>query len=189
MLEEKFLNNQRNWNTGQDNNNMAIEDLSISGSKYTWQMTTKKSMGSFSYPDMADQTDMFVSVDLQMTSGSGNAADQAGIIFRDMVKDKAFYFFGVNPLGTYSLTFYNGSDWSDLISTAETNLLKENQVNHLAVSVQGSQILLSINNTIVNSYEDSQATAGIAGLGINMPSPGEEATFIFTNFYVRAPTK
>lgn len=189
VLQEKFANDQRNWTTGQDNSNLAIEESTIAGNKYTWKITTKKSMGSFTFPDMADQTDLYVSVDMQMTTSSGNTEDQSGIIFRRSASDNSFYFFGVNPAGAYSLSMYDGSNWSDLIPTTQTTLLKTGQVNHLAVSMQDSLILLVINNTVVDSFEDSQLSSGSAGLGLNLPSPGEDATVIFTNFYVRAPKK
>lgn len=189
VIQEKFANDQRNWTTGKDNSNLAVEESTIAGNKYTWKITTKKSMGSFTFPDMADQTDLYVSVDLQMTTSSGNTEDQSGIIFRRSASDNSFYFFGVNPAGTYSLTMYDGSQWSDLISTTQTALLKPGQVNHLAVSMQDSLILLVINNTLVDSFEDSTLSSGGAGLGLNLPSPGEDVTVIFTNFYVRAPKK
>ena len=188
-LQEKFANNKLNWNTGTENNNLAVEDQSIAGNKYTWKFTSKKSMGSFSYPDMAEQQDVYVSVDMQMTTSSQNSGDQAGIIFQHSVKDKTFYFFSVNPNGAYSLSTYDGSNWNDLIPDGQTDQLKPKQVNHLAVSMQGGQILLIINNTVVNSFEDSQFTSGTAGLGLNLSAGGEDATVIFTNFYVRAPKK
>ena len=124
-----------------------------------------------------------------MTTSSQNSGDQAGIIFQHSVKDKTFYFFSVNPNGAYSLSTYDGSNWNDLIPDGQTDQLKPKQVNHLAVSMQGGQILLIINNTVVNSFEDSQFTSGTAGLGLNLSAGGEDATVIFTNFYVRAPKK
>ena len=146
-------------------------------------------MDSFDYPDMPVQKDVYVSVDMQMTSPNQNAEDQAGIVFRYTVKTSTLYFFKVNPSGTYSLSMYDGSTWNDLIPTRETDQLDPKQVNHLAVSMQGSQILLIINNKVVDSFEDSQLTSGVAGLGLNLTAPGEDATLVFTNFYVRAPKK
>jgi hypothetical protein len=187
VIQEKFTNASRNWTTGIENNDLAIEDIRISGNKYTWKFTSKKSMGAFSYPDMPTLKDIFVSVDMQMTSSSQNSDDQAGIIFRHSAKAKTFYFFSVNPDGSYSLSMYDGSGWNDLIPTRETTQIKPNQVNHLAVSMQDSQILLIINNAVVDSFEDSQLSSGTAGLGLNLAAGGEDATVIFSNFYVRAP--
>jgi len=187
VLQEKFTNDSLNWNVGTDNNQYAIEDVTIAANKYTWKFTTKKSMGSFSFPDMAPQTDMFVSVDLQMTSTSPYNDDQAGIIFRSSTKDQSFYFFGINPKGSYELSMYDGSGWNDMIPFSSSDLIKDNQVNHLAVSIQGSQILLMINNSVVNSFEDSQLSTGGAGLGLEVTSAGVDATVIFSNFFVRAP--
>jgi hypothetical protein len=85
------------------------------------------------------------------------------------------------------LSLYDGSNWNDLIQFTPSDQIKNNQVNHLAVSIQGNQILLMINNSVVNSFEDSQLSNGGAGLGLEITSAGVDATVIFSNFYVRAP--
>ena len=189
VLEEKFTNASRGWTTGIDNGNLAQENLAIAGGKYIWIFTTKKSMGSFSFPTMPEQTDMYISVDMQMISTTGNMEDQGGITFRQSEADQSFYFFSVNSNGSYSLTMYDGSGWDTLIETSDTNLLKANQVNHLGVSIQGSTILLEINGKVVDSFEDSRLSAGVAGLGLHLPAAKEDATVIFSNFTVRAPKK
>jgi hypothetical protein len=189
VVQEKFNNDALNWNVGTDNNQYAIEDISIADNKYTWKLTTKKSMGSFSFPDMQPQTDMFVSVDMQMMSTGQYNDDQAGIIFHTSTKDQSFYFFSVNPNGSYWLSMYDGSNWHDMINTSASDQLKPNQVNHLAVSIQGNQILLMINNKVVDSFEDAQLSSGGAGLGLEVTSAGVDATVIFSNFYIRAPKK
>lgn len=187
VLQEKFTAPSKGWNSGTDNNEYALEVLTIAGGKYTWKYTSKQSMGSFSYPTMPAQTDMYVSVDMQMTSRTGNSGNQAGIIFRDSDKDQTFYFFAISPDGTYSLSMYDGKEWQDMLPSEQTDLFKENQVNHLAVSMQDSQILLILNNSVINSFEDSRLASGGAGLGLFLAGPGEDATVIFSNFYVRAP--
>ncbi len=189
LLQEKFVNNQRNWNVGTDNTNLAVEEYSIAGGKYTWKITSKKGMGTFSFPDMPVQTDLYISADIQMNTTKANPADQAGIIFRNSDKENTFYFFGVNPVGSYSLTMYDGSNWNDLISTNQTEQLKPKDGNHLACSMQGNQILLEINNVVVDSYQDTQLASGDAGLGTYLDAAGEDATVIFSNFYVRTPKK
>jgi len=185
VLDEKFNNANRNWSTGPNNSKLSVEDLEISANQYVWQITSKKSMGSFSFPDMNDLTDMLVSVDLQMTNSTGNLSDQAGIIFRQ--NEGAFYFFGANPQGTFSLRLYDGSDWNQLIELSESDFLRSKQPVHLEVSMQGSQIILAINNEVVGWADDAWLNSGIAGLGVNLPAPGEDATVIFSNFKVQAP--
>jgi DNA-directed RNA polymerase subunit RPC12/RpoP len=187
VLQEKFAQPGLGWNDGTNNDEYALEEISIANNKYTWKVTSKKSMGSFTFPEMKSQTDMFVSVDMQMTSTSAYDDDQAGIIFRASPTDHSFYFFGVAPKGSYILSMYDGNNWDDLIQFTPSDQIKENQVNHLAVSIQGNQILLMINDTVVNSFEDARLSSGGAGLGMEITSAGVDATVIFSNFYVRAP--
>jgi hypothetical protein len=189
LLQEKFANNRLNWTTGSSNDALAVEDFTIAKNQYTWQVTSKKSMGTFSFPDMADQSDVYVSVDLQVTASSENPDDQAGIVFRRLPDDSSFYFFGVSMSGVYSLSFYDGSSWYEMITNTETTLLDPQGVNHLAVSMQGDQILLMINDSVVDSFEDTRLTSGGAGLGINLGAPGEDVSLVFSNFSVRAPKK
>jgi hypothetical protein len=189
VLQEKFTQPDPGWNVGTSNDEFALEDITIANSKYTWKLTSKKSLVSFTFPNLKPQTDMFVSADMQMTSTSSYGDDQAGIIFHvtPVNNSYSFYYFGVTPQGSYLLSMFDGSNWADLISFTPSDQIKNNQVNHLAVSMQGDQILLMINNTVVNSFEDSRLTSGGAGLGLEITSAGVDATVIFSNFYVRAP--
>jgi hypothetical protein len=187
ILQEKFVNDQRNWDIGVDNNDKALEEYSIAGGKYTWKITSKKSMGTFAFPDMPVQTDLYVSADIQMTTANDDPNDRFGIVIRMTPKDDTFYFFGVDTSGTYSLSMYDGN-WHDMLAN-QTDHLKPDQVNHLAVSMQGSQIILSINNVVVDSYQDDQLPSGDAGLGAYLDAPGEDATIVFSNLTVRAPKK
>jgi hypothetical protein len=169
---------------------MALEQKSISGGKYTWELTSKRSIGSFEYPNMPIQKDLFVSLDMQMTSTSHTADDRAGIVFRHSEEKGSFYFFGVSSSdGSFTLSLYDGSGWNDLISPTQSTAIKSDQVNHLAISMAGSQILLQINNQIVGNSEDNKLASGDAGMGINLPGAGIDAKAIFTNFIVRAPQK
>jgi hypothetical protein len=189
ILQEKFTQPDPGWNVGTSNDEYALEDITIANNKYTWKLTSKKSMVSFTFPDMHAQTDMLVSADMQMTSTSAYDDDQAGIIFHvaPAGNSYSFYYFGVSPKGSYLLSLFDGNNWTDLIQFTPSDAIKENQVNHLAVSIQGSQILLMINNSVVNSFEDSQLSSGGAGLGMEITSAGVDATVIFGNFNVRAP--
>jgi len=189
VLQEKFANDNLHWNTGVEKNALADEDVKISGNQYIWKFTSKDSMGSFTYPDMPVLKDMYVSADVQMTTSTQNSYDQAGIIFRNSADGQKFYFFGTNPDGSYYLQMYDGNAWNEMISLSQTDQLKPKQVNHIAVSMQGSQILLIVNNVVVDSFEDSQLSSGTAGLGLRLGAGGEDATVIFTNFSVRAPKK
>ena len=190
VLQEKFTQPANpGWNVGTSNDEFALEDITIAKGKYTWKLTSKKSMVSFTFPNIKSQTDLFVSADMQMTSTSSYGDDQAGIIFHvtPVNNSYSFYYFGVSTQGSYILSMFDGSNWDDLITFTPSDQIKNNQVNHLAVSMQGNQILLMINNTVVNSFEDSRLTSGGAGLGLEITSAGVDATVIFSNFYVRAP--
>ncbi len=186
VIQEGFTDDKLNWTTGLDNNNLAVEQKTISDGKYTWQFVSKQSVGSFTYPDMPIQKDIFISVDVQMTATSHTQDDRAGIVFRHSPETKSFYFFGVSD-GSFTLSMYDGSGWNNLIEPTPSALIKSDQVNHLAVSMTGDQILLQINNQIVGEYEDNRLASGIAGVGINLSGAGKVAQAIFTNFYVRAP--
>ncbi len=187
VIHDGFTGNKLNWTTGTDNNAMALEQKDIFGGKYSWEFVSKQSVGSFSFPDMPIQKDVFVSVDMQLTATKKGPDEKAGIVFHNSQTDKSFYFFAVATDGTFSLTMYDGSAWHDLISPTTSAVIKPNQDNHLAVSMKGNQILLQINNQIVGISQDDSLPSGEAGLGINLPDAGIDAALTFKNFYVRAP--
>jgi hypothetical protein len=149
--------------------------------------TSKQSVGSFSSPDMSSLQDQYVSVDVQMKTTGTSLDDKAGIMFRQDRAKGAFYFFGLSPNGGYSLSLYDGSDWQTLIPTTYSDAVKPDKVNHLAVSMAGSQILLEINGQMVGSATDDTLKSGDAGFGLNLSDAGIDATVSFSNFYIRSP--
>jgi uncharacterized Zn finger protein (UPF0148 family) len=186
VIHDGFTNNKLNWTTGTDNNDLALEQRTISNGEYIWQFTSKNNVCSFSFPDMSIQKDVFISVDMQMSTTSHSTDDKAGIIFRHSEAKNAFYFFAASSNGGFTLSMYDGSGWNNLVSSDST-VIKPNQVNHLAVSMVGSQIILQINNQVVGSYQDDRLQSGDAGLGFNLSDAGIDGKATFTNFYVRTP--
>ena len=186
VVQETFSNNKLNWTTGTDNDSQGLVQRDILNGKYSWEIISKKSIGSFSSPDMPALKDIYVSADVQMTTTSHSLQDTAGIIFHNSQQTGVFYYFGVSSNGGYSLSMYDGSGWRNLISATSSSIVnKTGQVNHLAVSMIASVILLQINNQIVGSYTDSNLLSGDAGLGVNVTA-GEITTVVtFSNFTVR----
>ena len=190
VIQDGFNNNKLNWTTGTDNNDRALEQKTITGSKYIWEFTSKHNVCEISFPDMPVQKDVLVSVDMQVTSTSHSQDDKAGIVFRHSDAKPSFYFYAVSPTnGSFSLSMYDGSSWHTLINPTTSAAIKSNQVNQMAVSMAGSQILLEINHQVVGDYQDDSLTSGDAGVGLNLSDAGINAKATFSNFYVKAPQK
>jgi len=188
LIQEDFSSNKRNWTTGTDNNSQALVQKDVFNGRYDWEIVAKKSIGSFSSPDMPAKKDVFVSVDLTMVTTSHSLQDAAGIIFRDSTQTGAFYFFGISSNGGYMLSMFDGNSWHDLIpATSSAVVKKTGQLNHLAVAISASQIVLEVNGQIVGSYSDTRLTSGDVGLGVNVTAGGITTTLSFTNFTVRTP--
>ena len=187
VIQEEFRDNHLKWTTGIDNSADALVEKDISDGSYIWKVTSKQSIGSFTFPVHAIQKDVFISVDMQMTTTSQDLNDKAGIAFRHSQTKKTFYFFGVSPNGSFSLSMYDGDNWNHLIPATNSTLIQSDGVNHLAVSMVGDQIILLINDQIVGSYQDDHLASGDAGVGINLSDAGIHATTIFKHFVVRTP--
>ena len=195
MLQEQFKDNRLNWSTGTSDGPSALEKETISGGKYIWEFTSKKDLGSFSFPDMAIKKDVYISVDLLISTTGQSNDEKAGIVFRNSDKNNSFYFFGISPNGGFSLSMYDGSSsqkkshWSNLYKSTQTETIKPDEINHLVVSMEGNQIIMAINDQIVGSQEDSSLTSGTAGLGLNFSGGGITTKATFSNFVVRSPEK
>jgi len=187
LIQDGFTNNKYNWTTGTDNNDRALEQKTLTGGKYIWEFTSKHNVCEISFPDMPVQKDLLVSLDVQITSTSHSPDDKAGIVFRHTASKPSFYFFGLSPNGGFFLSMFDGSSWHNLIDPTTSAAIKSNQVNQIAVSMAGSQILLEINNQVVGDYQDDSLTSGDAGVGLNLSDAGIDAKATFSKFYVKAP--
>ncbi len=92
----------------------------------------------------------------------GGAKCSYGVIFR--IQDESnYYAFAVNPAGYYRFDKFLNGNWNVIIGWTATELLKEGGANKLVVQATGSQIELSVNDRLFQTFEDDTFQEGPLG--------------------------
>jgi hypothetical protein len=80
-----------------------------------------------------------------------------------------------------------GDDWAPLIDWQRSPAIQTNQPNRLRVIAQGDHFAFFINDRMVGQADDDHWPEGRAGLMGSLYDAGDQATFVFDNFELRAP--
>ena len=186
IYTEPFTDNSHHWQTGDVRDSYITGNRSIQGGLYTWNVTAVQGTSDFSFPDTADQTDFFASVDLKLNSMPDDPDADAGMALRYNSSDQSWYYFSVNDKGQYYFGRYDGTEWYNLIPETDSEAIHLGGTNQLAVGVQGAQFVFLINGQVVDHFIDENLKTGAIGVGINLPVPGEKGNVEFSNFTVSA---
>ena len=181
---ENFKDNSHEWKAGDVRDSYVSGNRSISDGIYTWTITSVQGASDFAFPNMPDQTDFYVSVDMTYVNMPDDPDADAGLAFRYNSTDQTWYYFSVNDKGQYYFGWYDGNNWSSLIPETDSSAIHPGQTNKLTVGVQGSQFIFLINGQMVDHFIDHSLKSGTIGVGVNLPKTGEKATVQFKNFTV-----
>lgn len=105
------------------------------------------------------------------STGSCSGGDQYGLIFRSN-EDTGGDFFAITCDGRYSLTHFDGSQFSSVVNLTEAPAIHAgaNQTNRLGVWLEGNKVRLYVNGSLLTETSDDQLSgsgnfgAFIAGL-------------------------
>ena len=189
LFSDAFTNNKNGWDTtsqaGQfsvniGNGSLVLED---DNNKLLWELVP----GGRSFRDFFLTTDAVLSKGTQdngygiyIRSTSNQNLDIATYYRFELYGDGTFAIFK----GTLDAT---GTSQSNLLVsyTASSAILKQGQVNHIAISAKGSTISLIVNGQTLKTISDNSYTSGSVAMFVsNLPNttPGAQATF--SNFVI-----
>ena len=96
-------------------------------------------------------------IEAVFTSGTCSGGDQYGLVFH-LTDDSKAEFFAVTCDGRFSLSHYDGSQFTRLLNWQESNVLMSgsNQTNRLGVWVEGKKIGLYANGNLLTETTDDQ---------------------------------
>ena len=185
VIDDSFDANLNAWTEDEmDDEELASISWSIQNGQYIWETTAKQGFVWRIWPGMDPLSDFYVSVDIQRTSGFGDA--QYGVIFRNSDELTTYYYLEVSERQEFAVYLYEDG-WATLFPATFSSAILPGQVNHLEVVGQGSQFLFFINGEYVGEVHDTNLSSGEVGLAVGLANGGDEATFVFDNFVVRAP--
>jgi hypothetical protein len=186
LMSDSFDDNANNWVEDEmDDDEYASINWDIQDGQYRWEATAIQGFVWRVWPEISRAEDFYVSVDVQHTSGIGNA--QYGIIFRNSEEPVSYYYFEVHETREFSIFFFNDESWETLVPLTSSTAIVPGQVNQLEVVGQGEHFVFFINDVFVGEVVESSLTVGEVGLAIGLPDEGNTAVIVFDNFEVKTP--
>ena len=192
LFDDTFVNNNNAWDTtsraGQfsvkiGNRSLVLED---DNNKLLWELV----------PGGRNFRDFFLTTDVVLSKGT--ADNGYGIYIRSASNQNldiaTYYRFELYGDGSYAI--YKGT--VDAGGTSKSNflvnytqnsaILKQGQVNHIAIGAKGSSMTFIVNGQTLKTISDNSYASGSVALFVsNLPNttPGAQATF--SNFVIYPP--
>jgi len=117
---------------------------------------------------------------------TGTRANSAwGVIFR-VQDNQNYYWFRVTDSRFFGVAVSEAGQWRDVVAWTRTETIKPNGVNQLEVIAREAHFILLINGQIVSEVEDKAFSKGLVGLAMEGYLQGEQITFDFLDFTLRA---
>jgi hypothetical protein len=186
-LCETFENNTRGWVVGSQSSDMMNAEIKIEGGKYIIDYGGKAVKGYTSGVGSAifigDAADFAVTIKGKFDSD--NKYVGWGVVFRSS-QAKDGYAFRISREGKYGLQRIEGGKLFTLIAAKSSSLIKLDQDNVLSVVANGNHFDFYINDTKVNSYEDSKLTGTRLNLALYLQE-GATTVYEFDEILVKTP--
>jgi serine/threonine protein kinase len=185
LRNDTYSNSASGWGDVTSDTYYGLVERTITGGKLLWESEAEHSSVSWVYAPVGDLSDFYVAVDIQLVSGSSTA--QEGLIFR-MANDRAYVFlvFEDQRYGFWKLDSSSG-DWVTLIYPTINSVIRQGEVNRIAVLAQGGTFSLYINGRLVVTKYDGSYDQGQLGIIAGLWAAGRSCTWEIDNFLLLEP--
>jgi hypothetical protein len=183
--QEDFNGNETGWETGLVEDDWAVMDRQIAHGIYRLEVTPQ--VGEvilFSEMPAPAAGDFYFAVDVRQFTCPGDA--ETGLLFR-FEQAEAFYYLGINSDREVWVQVHQAGKWETLLAGVEAASFQPCAWNRLAISAEGSDFQVFINNESAAEFRDERITVGGFALGSWFARPGETAVFEYDNFELRTP--
>jgi serine/threonine protein kinase len=171
VLDDPMTSNKNNW---AENSNCSFN------ADGTYHVVQQKANFLFHCEATSTNFSNFgYQVDMNILSGDGG-----GIVFCYDNTLPSYYFFRITTNGEYGLFRFSKDHFDNLINNTASSAIKTgiNQTNVIGVVDSGGSIVLYINGTKVNTYNDSQLPSG--EIGVVADNIGNSTEVSFSNVKV-----
>lgn len=184
-VSDPFSSNINGWPTLNNvNDNCSVSSLELQNGALLWTLGSLEGnwCSYVYYPGISTVSDFDTSIDVKRSSGSGDA--DFGIGFRIMDAHN-YYFFAIDDAThNFEVRRILNSSLSILVDWKSDPAINPVGNNHLAVYARGNVFYLYINDTLVDTIEDSGIDAGHIGI-ISEIYNGGNVTISYDNFDLR----
>jgi serine/threonine protein kinase len=183
ILEDSF-DRDNDWCSGLVDNDYIYGTIETSGGKFIWEMTALQGFFWFCRNQNFPQpTNFFSSADFQLISGSETS--RYGLVFRAQDGDN-FIVFEVDDSGWFQISLQIEGRWETLVDWTESQAVKPDRLNTLAVIGENTHYTLFINGDYVGEFVEDRLRNGLGGVSMSL-NEGETAIIHFDNLTVRSP--
>lgn len=183
ILSDSFDNNNNEWKTGVREDDLATLISEINNGKYTLNATAKSGfVEGVASPKIYSVKDFIATLECKVNN---LPTAEYGIVFRKDILGN-YYFFRLSDTGYFKLSLRRKEEWITIINWTQSPLIKTGGTNRITVIGQGSQFLFFINDTYAAQAVDDTIASGHITMAVSLDK-GEQATFEFDNFEIRAP--
>lgn len=181
---DTFENNDWGWYERNEEDDLAIIDVSVDDGQYLVDITGKAKSGYkggvVQWFGFAKGQNFVASIDGKVTSKYHGVG--WGLVFRSADHDG--YFFLIGKEGWYRLDMQKNGEWFYPITYKTNSAIKWNETNNLTVLADGDNLEFYVNGTLIDSYESDQILGDQIALLV-AADEGASATFIFDNALVK----
>lgn len=184
VLEDDFGQERGTWPTGPDEDILGDIDWRIQDGRYLWQANAVSGFVWWVLPEAAEGIqDFYLGVDVEHIDVPVDG--EAGLVFRSN-NESDYYNLSINNLGEYSIYMHSQDGWEEMIGWTSSGYILPGEVNRLEVIGIGSRMLIYINNYYLTTVQDDRLAEGEAGLIIGLSNAGDQGSWAFDNFELRA---
>lgn len=187
VLGDDFSTDTGAWILGEDEDpSLASIRWTIEEGVYRWEASAYDAFVWWVTPDAPDVADFSLVVDVFQAENKD--VGERGILFRQD-DTLGYYTFEINNQQQFGVFFYdlNAGEWYSVVDWQASAQIRPDWSNTLGVVGRGEQLYFYINEQRVAEARDSSSLAGSVGLLIGLSNSGEQATWEYDDFELRAP--
>ncbi|GEM_PF-6895828 len=184
VLADSFDQNINDWRDGVTSDEYANIVWNIDG-QYVWTVTANQGFVWQVWPEMAPQSDFYLSVQAQQLSGTSDT--QYGVTFRNDESTNNYYLFDLTNQQQYSFWVHFNDEWFPIIDSSFSEAIIPGAQNQIEIVAQDSHFTFFINGQYVAHALDDRLSSGTIGLEVGMNREGDQAVIAFDEFTVRVP--
>lgn len=187
VVFDTFASNENGWLVGTHPSDDYFTQLSqsIADGRYRWEAFTRRASSLITaWLPVYSVSDFHLSAHCKHIRGS-KSGSSCGVVFH--VQDsRNCYWFHITDAQLFAVSVAKDGEWQQLVDWKPAETIKPYGLNQLEVIAVENHFTFLINGQLVSEIEDRHFTHGMAGVGIEGYTVGEETAFDFIEFTLRA---
>ena len=183
IFAEYFDSDDNGWVTGEFEDDLGHEEITIEDGVYTVKVTAKNSVYVERNLPNHEFSDFVLT--MEATPRDSETYYSYGIAFRGN-DDLENYVFEFGNDGLYAVFLFSG-EWTALQDWTSSEAIKPGQTNEVTIMAVGSTLTFSVNGEQLAVVEDDTLAGGTISLVVEVFEAGQSAIVDFDSLVIREP--